>query len=141
VTDSLRGSDPTTTEFVADPERIEAHDRISDLPLAEASRRLRRPPGRPRRVTAGASTIGSDIQRAASEPASGAVIGADFAATLPARGLPLTVAAVYSGVPVRRLWAYIATGVLQPIRPPGCRRVLVDRLDLDRLLESWKQPR
>jgi excisionase family DNA binding protein len=56
------------------------------------------------------------------------------------RGLPLRAAATYSGLPVRRLWAYIADGRLRAIRPPGCRRVLLDRFDLDRLLEGWKEP-
>jgi len=47
-------------------------------------------------------------------------------------------ASAYSGLPVRRLWTLISEGVLRPIRPPGARAVLVDRLDLDRLLEDWK---
>ena len=109
------------------------------LPLALAARRLRRPAGRPRRVTAG-PTIGGDIQRAPLEAASSAAGGTDFAATLLPRGLPLALAAAYSGVPIRRLWAYIAGGRLRPIRPPGCRRVLIDRHDLDGLLDEWKQP-
>jgi hypothetical protein len=50
----------------------------------------------------------------------------------------MATASIYSGIAVRRLWAYIAEGRLRPIRPPGMRRVLVDRLDLDRLFEEWK---
>jgi hypothetical protein len=109
-----------------------------ERPLADAARRLRRPPGRPRRVTTG-PTIGCDIQRAPVGAASSAAMGADFAATLLPRGLPLPVAADYSGIPVRRLWQYLASGRLHAIRPPGCRRVLLDRRDLDRLLDEWKQ--
>jgi len=111
---------------------------VSERPLAAASRRLRRPAGRPRRVTAG-PTIGSDIQRAPSEAASSAAMSSDFAATLLPRGLPLPLASAYSGIPIRRLWHFIADGTIHPIRPPGVRRVLVDKLDLDELLISWKQ--
>src|SRR5262249_44251791 len=49
-------------------------------------------------------------------------------------------ASAYSGIPVRRLWAYIREGRLQVIRPPGMRAVLLDRLDLDHLLEAHKEP-
>jgi hypothetical protein len=52
----------------------------------------------------------------------------------------VAAAAVYSGIPERRLWAYLAEGRLRPIKMPGMRRVLVDRLDLDRLLEENKGP-
>ena len=124
---------------------------MSELPLAAAAMRLRRRPGRPRRVTATAPPIGSDIQRAPSEAASEAAADRDFATTLlhqaqlagavRARALTLPLAAAYSGVPVRGLWRFISAGMLHPIRPPGCRRVLVDRLELDGLLESWKQAR
>lgn len=109
------------------------------LPLAAASRRLRRPPGRPRRVVE-AKSRGVGVESAALGPAKTAGEPGDFAASLPPRGLPLPAAATYSGLPVRRLWTYIADGLLRPIRPPGCRRVLVDRLDLDRLLDGWKVP-
>jgi len=50
----------------------------------------------------------------------------------------MPAAVAYSGLPERRLWALIADGLLRPIRPPGCRLVLLDRLDLDALLERWK---
>jgi hypothetical protein len=41
---------------------------------------------------------------------------------------------------VRALWRYIGDGTLRPIRLPGCRRILLDRLDLDQLLEAHKDP-
>ena len=132
-----RGKHPSVS-ITDEPWQAHGDSRMNDGPLTEASARLRRPSGRPRRVTV-TPTIGSDIQGAGPKAASTAVIVADFAPALPARGLTLKVAAAYSGLPVRRLWVYISSGVLQPIRPPGCRRVLIDRLDLDRLLETWKQ--
>jgi hypothetical protein len=51
----------------------------------------------------------------------------------------MPAAARYSGIPIRRLWALIAGGQLCPIRLPGMRRLLLDRQDLDRLLEVHKQ--
>jgi hypothetical protein len=108
------------------------------LPLAEAARRLRRPPGRPRRLETMAPA-GLPIQGAGPEPAPAAAIRADFAAPLLPRGLPIPAASSYSGLPIRRLWSFIASGVLPAIRVPGVRRVLLDRLDLDRLLEEHRQ--
>jgi len=96
------------------------------LPLAEASRRLRRPAGRPRRSTS--------VNSALLEPAHGAA--RDF---VPSRGLPIPAAAVYTGVPVRALWRLIAAGQLAPVRVPGVRRVLLLRDDLDRLLERSRK--
>jgi excisionase family DNA binding protein len=61
-----------------------------------------------------------------------------FATTMLPRGLPILDAARYSGIPARRLWAYIAEGRLRAIRLPGVRRVLLDRSDLDALLEASK---
>jgi excisionase family DNA binding protein len=55
------------------------------------------------------------------------------------RGLQLTTASAYSGIPVRRLWALIAAGQLPVIRIPGMRAVLLDRDDLDALLKRHKQ--
>lgn len=131
------------------------------LPLAEASRRLRRPAGRPRQVRGG-ETPGPAGQGAALAPALGAGPAAVFATPLP-RALPLRVtrsgprrteeadaahapadgvttypASEYSGIPLRTLMRLIATGHLRPIRVPGMGRLLLDRLDLDALLERSK---
>jgi len=54
------------------------------------------------------------------------------------RAFSLQDAAAYSGVPVRALWRFVADGRLMLIRLPDCRRVLLDRLDLDALLEAHK---
>jgi hypothetical protein len=119
------------------------------FPLAEASRRQRRPPGRPRRLGMGESA-GPAVQGAATGPAPDAAIGTVFAASVPLpRAFPLRVtrgrgaapeypASAYSGIPLRTLMRLIAAGTLRPIKVPGMGRCLLDRLDLDRLLESSK---
>ena len=110
-----------------------------ELPLAAASKRLRRSPGRPRTVRLDGGSGGRGVQGAPPEAAPVAAPDGHFATTLPPRGLPLALAAQYSGIPVRRLWTYIAEGRLRPIRPPGMRRVLLDRVDVDALLEGSKE--
>jgi excisionase family DNA binding protein len=52
------------------------------------------------------------------------------------RGLSLGVAADYVGLSRRELYRLAERGLIHLIRLPGCRRVLVDRLQLDRLLEG-----
>jgi hypothetical protein len=101
--------------------------------LCEASHRLRRPAGRPRRLPQG-GTAGSSDRGAPLGPAPVAAIGGHFATTVLPRGLPLPAAAAYSGVSVRALWRLIADGLLRPVRVPGTRRTLLLRDDLDELL-------
>lgn len=112
-------------------------------PLAAASRRLRRRPGRPRTVTA-PSPGGFQIQSAALGPAKDAAENPDFATSLPlrewGRGLPLPAASRYSGVPVRALWRLIVAGALPVVRVPGMRAVLILRDDLDGLLVAHRGP-
>jgi excisionase family DNA binding protein len=103
-----------------------------DRPLAAASRRLRRPPGRP------PGLAGSPIDGAPPVPAKDAAPGAVFATSLPPRGLSVPLAARYSGLSVRGLWRLIRAGRLPVIRVAGTRRVLIDRVDLDRLLDAAK---
>lgn len=110
----------------------------AELPLAAASRRLRRRPGRPRQLMAGAPFDGGDLRGPSAALASEAARPSDAPGALLPRGLTIAGAAAYLGLSVRRLWAYIAAGRLRPIRPPGARRVLLDRLDLDALLEAHK---
>jgi excisionase family DNA binding protein len=104
-----------------------------ELVLTDASRRLRRKPGRPRTVTA-PSPGGLGVQSATPGAAKSGAISPDFAHTLLPRGLPLPAAATYSGIPVRSLWRLIAEGKLARVRVPGCRRVLILRDELDNLL-------
>jgi excisionase family DNA binding protein len=78
------------------------------------------------------------MQGAPPVPANDAAPGAVFATSLPPRGLRLPMAAAYSGIPVRSLWRLVKAGTLPVIRVAGTRRVLIDRGDLDRLLEASK---
>lgn len=104
------------------------------LPLAAASRRLRRPAGRP--------PGRSPIDRTAPIPASNADENSHFATPLLPRGLSVKMAAAYVGVSVRDLWRRVERGELAVVRWPGCRRVVFDREDLDALFgRVFKEPR
>lgn len=110
------------------------------LPLAEASRRLRRPAGRPRL----GPTPGSAIHGAGVAPAVDAGSARDRALSVPPRdwprGLSVPDAAEYSGLPTRAIWRLVASGGLPAVRVPGVRRVLVLRDDLDTLLTAYRTP-
>jgi excisionase family DNA binding protein len=62
-----------------------------------------------------------------------------FAATMLPRGLSVPAAAKYLGVSRSELYRLVGTGVITLMRLPGCRRVLVDRLALDRLFSPEGQ--
>jgi excisionase family DNA binding protein len=55
------------------------------------------------------------------------------------RLLSIKQAAAETGISEWTLRDLIATGDLPVIRPPKLRRVWIDRRDLDRALESWKE--
>jgi hypothetical protein len=117
------------------------------LPLAAASLRLRGKPGRPRRGTVGAQT--SDAARINGESdASHQDSESGRPALHERRLLDVAMAASYLGDlgedTVREL---DARGVLTPARVkiPGrggqpIRKVLFDRLELDRLVSGWRTP-
>ena len=123
-------------EVANDPRRADAlpSELTPGLPLAAASRRLRRPAGRPRAVR----PSGPSDQGAARAPALDAASGADFATTVPPRGLSIAQGAHYLGVSRREVYRFMEQGVLCPVRLPGRRRVLLDRRDLDALLDASK---
>jgi excisionase family DNA binding protein len=54
------------------------------------------------------------------------------------RLLGLAAAASYLDVTPRTIQRLIGRGVLEPVRLPGVRRTLVDRQDLDQLIETGK---
>jgi len=95
------------------------------LPLAAASRRLRRPAGRP--------PSRSPIDRTGLTPSGQAGPAPHRADPLLSRGLSVKDAAAYVGVSVRDLWRRVERGELAVVRWPGCRRVVFDRHDLDKL--------
>jgi excisionase family DNA binding protein len=102
------------------------------LPLAEAAKRLRQPAGRPRRRLA----AGSAVQGAPANPVSRVTESPDFAATLPPRGLSLEAGASYLGISRRAVYRLVEQGHLRLLKLPGCRRALLDRRQLDRLLDA-----
>lgn len=105
---------------------------MSTLPLAAASQRLRRRPGRPPRI---GRNPGPLDQSPASPAAPDAAAARVFATTLPPRGLSVTAGSAYLGISRTELYRLVGMGVISLIRLPGCRRVLVDRVALDRLLD------
>jgi excisionase family DNA binding protein len=110
---------------------------VTDLPLAAASKRLRRPPGRPRTVRVPAGSRG---QGSAARPALDAGLDGHRAPIVPVRALGVREAATYLGVSRSQLYDLIARDVLAVVRYPGCRRVVVDVRDLDALIEAGKAP-
>ena len=48
-------------------------------------------------------------------------------------------AAQYLGVPYTTLRDWAHRGMLPIVRPPDCRRWWIDRLDLDRFVERFKE--
>lgn len=55
------------------------------------------------------------------------------------RLLDLKAAEIYSGISAWTLRDLIASGALPAVRPPGLRRVWIDRADLDRAIADWKE--
>lgn len=96
---------------------------MSELPLAAASERLRKKPGRPRKPRP--------------EPAPSPAVP-------PARLLDLPAAARYLTLSTWTLRDLISSGTLRRVRIPlpnggELRKVLLDREDLDRLVGAWKE--
>jgi hypothetical protein len=99
------------------------------LPLAGARKR----PGRPPKVA------GAPRPARPSPPDGGAV-----SACLP-RLLGVRATAAYLDVSPRTVMELRAAGHLRPVRLPltgdhEVRKLLFDRVDLDRLIEAWKDP-
>ena len=113
----------------------------SSLALAAASQRLRRRPGRPRKLQSGHDGGTSD---AASRVTSGLeASGLAQGASVP-RLLDLRATANYLGVSEWTVRDLDAAGVLHRVRVPlpnegELRKLLFDRIDLDRLIDAWKQ--
>jgi excisionase family DNA binding protein len=64
-----------------------------------------------------------------------------FASRNDGRLLDLKGAEAYSGISAWTLRDLIASGHLVAVRPPGLRRVWIDRQDLDRAIAQWKEGR
>ena len=92
----------------------------------------RRAPGRPRKSAATSATPGSVNDSPPLIPA-----------PLPARLLELEVAAAYLGVSPWTIRDLEAAGTIRRVRVPlaqgrELRKLLFDKMDLDRLIEAWK---
>lgn len=97
------------------------------LPLAAASQRLQRPPGRPRKPRP--------------EPQAPAL----HTSALAPRLLDLPSTAAYLGLSGWSVRDLEAAGTLRRVRVPlpnggELRKLLFDREDLDRLIAAWKEP-
>jgi hypothetical protein len=115
-------------------------DSGSRLPLTAASLRLRGKPGRPRtrpQASQASGTLGAPVfKRAPEDPLPG----------LCPRLLDLGGTAAYLGVSGWTVRDLEAAGELRRVRIPvgpgrELRKLLFDRQDLDRLLETWKDSR
>lgn len=122
----------------------------NDLPLAAASERLRRKPGRPKKppstpaVVAATSAIGRDGRGGTQD-----AVAYEASGPLPTRLLDLEATAAYLGLSPWTVRYLESAGTLRRVRIPlpptkdrpsgELRKLLFDRSDLDRLVEEWKQ--
>jgi hypothetical protein len=106
------------------------------LPLADANERRKGKPGRPRKLETLEEREARAQQRLADKAAA--------VAAAPARLLDLDCSAKYLGVSAWSVRDLEAAGILRRVRIPlprggDLRRLLFDRADLDRLIETWKE--
>ncbi len=123
----------------------EQAESAATLPLSDAAQRLRRPPGRPRKtpgVTPGVTGHRSGGRPRPQVPAAAAPAPASpsdprsSGLALTPRLLSAKVAAAYLSVSPWLIRRLIEAGALTPVRLAGARRVLLDRHQLDQLVEE-----
>jgi len=115
----------------------------SRLPLAAASTRLRRKPGRPRKEISGsiAPDKVSDSEHGRT-PVRRTVV-CEAVGHIPPRLLDLKGAAAYLGVSPWTIRDLEASGTLRRVNVPlgmgkDLRKLLFDREELDQIVDSWK---
>lgn len=59
-------------------------------------------------------------------------------ASTPARLLNLRDAAQELGISLWTLRDLVASGKIKAVKPPGVRRIWIDRRDIDKAIEAWK---
>ena len=111
-------------------------------PLAAASRRLRRKPGRPRKTDSGRVHATPQVDGGSNDARRGK---APAPVTITPRLLDLLATAAYLGVSPWTIRDLEAAGVLPRVCVPlpggrELRKLLFDKSDLDRLIEAWKEP-
>ena len=113
--------------------------RVGELPLAEASRRLRRPPGRPR-LHPQRLHRGETVVRPTSETrhGSGGPHRPEVRDTAGPRLLSARDTARYLALGYETVLDLAKRGALRPVRFDGMRKLLFDRVDLDLMIEQSK---
>lgn len=115
-----------------------------EVPLAAASVRLRRPPGRPRKDRGTSIAEGTAAASGQAAPGPTPRIAAyEAVGHIPPRLLDLKAAAVYLGVSPWTVRDLEANGTLRRISIPlgagrDLRKLLFDREELDHLVVLWK---
>src|SRR4030095_4343150 len=108
----------------------------STLPLAAASVRLRRRPGRPRiRPQPTPRHVSSHVYPELRDSATVPLVRRTSGPVDAPRLLDVEAAADYLGVSVWTVRDLVERGSLSRVALPGVRRLLFDRCDLDRLIE------
>jgi hypothetical protein len=115
----------------------------SRLPLAAASVRLRRKPGRPRKEVPGSIAPDKVSDGEHGRTPGRRTVGYEAVSLIPPRLLDLKGAAAYLGVSPWTIRDLEASGTLRRVNVPlgmgkDLRKLLFDREDLDQLVDSWK---
>jgi len=114
-----------------------------ELPLAAASVRLRRRPGRPRKARSASVTAGARACTPRSNSSNSGAVAYEAVGSILPRLLDLRSAAAYLGVSPWTIRDLETSGTLRRVNVPSgagrdLRKLLFDRVDLDRLVETWK---
>jgi hypothetical protein len=114
------------------------------LPLAAASIRLRRRPGRPRKNGDSPVTPAAEVPMVTS-----ADVGALASPAIVPRLLTVDQAAAYLGLGPDTVYELVTRGVLRRVRIPApptmkrggheLRKILLDRQDLDAQIDAWRE--
>lgn len=127
-----------------------------ELPLAAASRRLRKPAGRPRKLAVAGANRDNTVTVTPLDGARTRINSGETCAQAPAlkasallpRLLTVPAAAAYLSLSIDVIGELLAAGTFHRVTVPApvtakrrggiIRRVLVDREDLDALIRQWK---
>ncbi len=114
-----------------------------DLPLAAASVRLRRKPGRPKKEWSASITGAAHSGTPRSNSSNSGAVAYEAVGPIPPRLLDLKGAAAYLGISPWTIRDLEANGTLRRVNVPSgpgrdLRKLLFDRKDLDHLVEAWK---
>jgi hypothetical protein len=114
-----------------------------ELPLAAASARLRRKPGRPKKERSASITGEAHPGTPRNNNSNSGAVAYEAVGHIPPRLLDLKAAAAYLGVSPWTVRDLEANGTIRRISIPlgagrDLRKLLFDRQDLDQLVDSWK---